>query len=122
MLDGVCQNILHSLRRELFKNARNRRFSSKAVIAVILADRPLNGVSASNKKTITGDKKEYTAYVWNGTAWEAMDGNYSADNVFMSENMIITEKFGKYDIPPTGSRELECAGMTVKAFINDAFA
>ena len=80
------------------------------------------GDIAINKKTITGDKKEYTAYVWNGTAWEAMDGNYSADNVFMPENMIITEKFGKYDIPTSGSRELECAGMTVKAFINDAFA
>ena len=80
------------------------------------------GDIAINKKTITGDKKEYTAYVWNGTAWEAMDGNYSADNVFMPENMVITEKFGKYDIPASGSRELECAGMTVKAFINDAFA
>ena len=80
------------------------------------------GDIAINKKTITGDKKEYTAYVWSGTAWEAMDGNYSADNVFMPENMVITEKFGKYDIPSTGSRELTCAGMTVKAFINDAFA
>lgn len=80
------------------------------------------GDIAINKKTITGDKKEYTAYVWNGTAWEAMDGNYSADNVFMPENMVITEKFGKYTIPSTGSRELTCAGMTVKAFINDAFA
>ena len=80
------------------------------------------GDIAINKKTITGDKKEYTAYVWNGTTWEAMDGNYSADNVFMPENMVITEKFGKYDIPTSGSRELECAGMTVKAFINDAFA
>ena len=80
------------------------------------------GDIAINKKTITGDKKEYTAYVWNGAAWEAMDGNYSADNVFMPENMIITEKFGKYDIPASGSKELTCAGMTVKAFINDAFA
>ena len=80
------------------------------------------GDIAINKKTITGDKKEYTAYVWNGAAWEAMDGNYSADNVFMPENMIITEKFGKYDIPATGSKELTCAGMTIKAFINDAFA
>lgn len=80
------------------------------------------GDIAINKKTITGDKKEYTAYVWNGAAWEAMDGNYSADNVFMPENMIITEKFGKYDIPSSGSKELTCAGMTIKAFINDAFA
>ena len=80
------------------------------------------GDIAINKKTITGDKKEYTAYVWNGAAWEAMDGNYSADHVFMPGNMIITEKFDKYDIPASGSKELTCAGMTIKAFINDAFA
>ena len=90
-------------------------------VAEFIAGKNIGDI-AINKKTITGDKKEYTAYVWNGTAWEAMDGNYSADNVFMPENMIITEKFGKYDIPSSGSKELECAGMTVKAFINDAFA
>lgn len=90
-------------------------------VAEFIAGKNVGDV-AINKKTITGDKKEYTAYVWNGTTWEAMDGNYSADNVFMPENMIITEKFGKYTIPSSGSRELECAGMTVKAFINDAFA
>jgi len=51
-----------------------------------------------------------------------MDGNYSADSVIMPTNMRITKPFGKYDIPAAGYRDLTCAGMTVKSFINDAFA
>ena len=111
-------------------SAENNAIAATKNTVTIYTDKTVAGFTngtnvgdiAINKKTITGDKKEYTAYVWNGTAWEAMDGNYSADNVFMPENMIITEKFGKYDIPASGSKELTCAGMTVKAFINDAFA
>ena len=104
-------------------SAENNAIAATKNTVTIYTDKTVAGFTngtnvgdiAINKKTITGDKKEYTAYVWNGAAWEAMDGNYSADNVFMPENMIITEKFGKYDIPTTGSKELECAVVTVKA-------
>ena len=40
----------------------------------------------------------YTAYVWNGTAWAAMDGNYSAANVFIPEDITLSGDFGSvYD-------------------------
>lgn len=67
---------------------------------------------------------EYTAYTWSAelTAWKQMDGNYSADSVIMPANMRITKQFGKYTIPTVGYRDLTCAGMTLKTFINDAFA
>lgn len=69
-------------------------------------------------------KYEISAYTWDAdlTSWVAMDAYYSADKVIMPTNMKITEKFGKYDIPSSGSRELACAGMTVKEFIKDAFS
>lgn len=67
-------------------------------------------------------KYEYTGYVWNGTQWMQMDGNYSADKVIMPENMTITYQFGKYTIPSSGSKTLDCAGKTLKEFLNDAFA
>lgn len=77
-----------------------------------------------NKKTIAEGEtaKQYTAYVWNGTAWTAMDGNYSAENVIMPDDMTITYQFGKYTIPSTGSTVLTCAGMDLQSFLNDAFA
>ncbi len=35
----------------------------------------------------------YTAYVWNGTAWAAMDGNYSAENVFTSKKITLAGSY-----------------------------
>lgn len=39
------------------------------------------------------DKQVYTAYVYNGTAWTAMDGNYSADNVYVAEDLTLAGNF-----------------------------
>ena len=47
------------------------------------------------RAVINGDIKSYTAYVWNGTAWEAMDGNYSAANVFLPSEILLAGDFGK---------------------------
>lgn len=38
---------------------------------------------------MANNKKSYTAYVWNGTAWAAMDGNYNAENVYFNEDIIL---------------------------------
>ena len=60
------------------------------------------GVAASKddifvvKALIADGKYSYTAYVYNGTAWAAMDGNYSAANVYFPSDMTITAPVGKY--------------------------
>ena len=41
------------------------------------------------------NKYSHTAYVWNGTAWEAMDGNYSAANVFTNAKITLAGDYGK---------------------------
>ena len=46
------------------------------------------------KTLISGDKYSYTAYVYNGTAWVAMDGNYNAENVYFDEDMLVTKEIG----------------------------
>lgn len=38
-------------------------------------------------------KYSYTGYVWNGSDWAAMDGNYSASNVFLSNNITLAGSF-----------------------------
>lgn len=43
---------------------------------------------------IATGKTSYTAYVWNGTAWQAMDGNYNADNIYFDEDIMITKEIG----------------------------
>ena len=44
-----------------------------------------------------GNKQySHTAYVWNGTDWEAMDGNYSAANVFLPSEIELAGDFGSF--------------------------
>lgn len=43
---------------------------------------------------IAEDKTSYTAYVWNGTAWAAMDGNYNANNIYFNDNIMVTKEIG----------------------------
>lgn len=46
------------------------------------------------KKPIAGDAYSYTAYVHNGTAWSAMDGNYDASNVYLGDDLTYTANIG----------------------------
>lgn len=45
------------------------------------------------KSLIAGDKYAYTAYVYDGKNWAAMDGNYSAANVFTSTKITLAGNF-----------------------------
>ena len=40
------------------------------------------------------NKYSYTGYVYNGSAWTAMDGNYNADNVYFGDDMLVTKEIG----------------------------
>lgn len=39
-------------------------------------------------------KYAYTAYVYTGSEWAAMDGNYSAENVFFTNDLTVTQAIG----------------------------
>lgn len=54
------------------------------------------------KETFAPGKTQYTAYVYDGDAatWKAMDGNYSADNVYTAEDLTLAGNFntvGNYE-------------------------
>ena len=40
------------------------------------------------------NKYSYTGYVYNGTAWAAMSGNYNAENVYFDDDMLVTKEIG----------------------------
>lgn len=73
---------------------------------------PKKGDMAVVIRTITGDKKSYTAYVHNGTAFTAMDGNYRADNVYFDEDLTYTVQFGTL-AKPAGSAKFSAKGKNV---------
>lgn len=46
------------------------------------------------KVAIAANKYQYTAYVFNGSIWTAMDGNYSSDSVYFDEDLTVTSPIG----------------------------
>lgn len=86
--------------------------TANAAINRLVGAAELNaGDMAILKKLIYGDKYEYTAYVYNEGAWQAMDGNYDAENVYFAKDLVITADIGVQKIDAaTGSKTLNIKG------------
>lgn len=56
----------------------------------------------------------------NGT-WRQMDGNYKAENVYFTDNLRLTEQFGRYKAVNEGYT-LSCKNMSLDAVLKDAYA
>ena len=65
------------------------------------------------KSLIAGDKYSHTAYVYNGTAWVAMDGNYNAENVYFDEDLITSYAMGQIKLT-NGAATIPAAGKNLK--------
>lgn len=97
--------------------------TANAAIARLVGTAELNlGDIAIIKKLVYGDKYEYTAYVYDGNAWQAMDGNYDAENVYFAKDLIITANVGVQTIPSSGSKTLATKGKNVKQVMDMLFA
>lgn len=85
----------------------------QAIARVMGENVAVRGDIAIVKELIAGDKYAYTGYVYNGTNWAAMDGNYNADNVFFSEDITITTAVGNISLN-NGSATIPATGKNIK--------
>lgn len=76
--------------------------------------KPVKGDIAIIKEALQGGKYQYTAYVRGETNWEAMDGNYDAENVYFQKDLTITAPIGVQTIPLSGSKTLSTTGKNIK--------
>lgn len=85
---------------------------------------PKKGDIAIVSEAIAGGKTQLTAYVYDADAedWVAMDGNYSASNVYFKDNLVFTKAVGTVTIPASGSKTLETAGRSVQDVLAEIFA
>ncbi len=83
---------------------------------------PKKGDMAVVIRTFVEGKQSYTAYIHDGTGFKAMDGNYSAENVYFDKNLKLTEAFGRYKPDASGSVEVPSTGQSVYSLIDDAFS
>lgn len=74
------------------------------------------------KADIDGTHAEYTAYVYDGAKWVAMDGNYDAENVYFKEDFTVTETIGTIKTLTDGKATLAAAGKNVKEVLASLLA
>ena len=69
------------------------------------------------------NKYSYTGYVYNGTDWAAMDGNYNAKNVYFDTDLVLTQTFGKYATSSSVPNvTVKATGMSMYDLIMDAYS
>lgn len=83
---------------------------------------PVIGDIVIVKDPIVEGNFQYTAYVYNGTAWAAMDGNYNAKNVYFDQDFTFTEAIGTVTIPSSGSTTVKAEGKNLYEFFANIFA
>lgn len=86
---------------------------------------PGKGDAAIIKRVISEDKKSYTAYVYNGTKWEAMDGNYNASNVYLDTDIVMAGNYtqvGNLTKEQTGTATFATKGKSVADALTEIFS
>lgn len=94
-----------------------------AGLATIAA--PKQGDTAIVRKAIDDTHKSYTAYVYNGTAWSAMDGNYNANNVYLDTDITMAGNYtqvGNLTKSQNGTATFATKGKSVSEAFTEIFS
>ena len=59
-----------------------------------------------------------TAYMYDGSNWCALDGNYDASNVYFDSNLVMTANIGVQSLGSASSKELGTAGKSLKQVLS----
>lgn len=106
---------------QIFEVTPNSEQTDAAAITAAVGEAVLQeGDIAIVKKLIVEGKYEYTAYVWNGSAWSAMDGNYNAENVYFDEDLVTTSAVGNIALS-NGQATIAAAGKNLKEVFQTIF-
>lgn len=95
---------------------------STAIANIVGSAVPVKGDIVIVKDPIVDGNFQYTAYVYNGTAWAAMDGNYNAKNVYFDNDFVFTTKIGTVQSLTNGSTTVDAAGKNLYEFFSGLFA
>ena len=108
-IKGIINNNRNAVE---FIVANEGESDTQALARVITA--PKKGDVGIVEQTKNGIGEFYTAYIHDGTAFRAMDGNYSADNVYFDKDLTYTANIGVLTVPSTGSGTIQASGKNVK--------
>ncbi len=129
----------------------NKDLNSHDMLVVkeaIIAQSTIDAAAEKTPARTIGQQYQYTAYRWDNTKtttrtftvtvesgegstevtkniigdWVAFDGNYSANNVYFSDDFTFTKAIGTVTIPGSGSTVVAAAGKNLKDFFAGLFA
>lgn len=86
---------------------------------------PKQGDTAIVRKAIDDIHKSYTAYVYTGSAWSAMDGNYNANNVYLDDDIKMAGNYtqvGNLTKTQNGTATFATKGKSIAEALTDIFS
>lgn len=86
---------------------------------------PKQGDTAIVRKTIDDIHKSYTAYVYTGSDWSAMDGNYNANNVYLDADIKMAGNYtqvGNLTKNQNGTATFATKGKSIAEALTDIFS
>lgn len=83
-----------------------------AITRVVGENALFEGDMAIVKSTI-GEAITYTAYVYNDSKWQAMNGNYNANNVYFDKDLFTTKEIGYITLSSNGSANIPTTGKNL---------
>lgn len=83
---------------------------------------PAQGDMAIVERAVATNANSHTAYAYDGENWCAMDGNYSAENVYFDSDLTYTAPIGVMTVPSSGAGTISAAGKNVKEVLASILA
>ena len=109
------------VKEQIFQIEAQAEQEDLTAIANAVGDAVLqSGDIAIIKRVIASEKYEYTAYVYNGISWCAMDGNYNAENVYFDKDLVTTSAVGNITLT-NGQATIAAAGKNLKQVFDTIF-
>lgn len=96
-------------------------YKGDSIDAAIEGQTPAQGDFCIVEKAIgESERKELTAYYYDGTNWVAFDGNYSAENVYFPDDLTTTSAVGNITLT-NGQATIGAAGKNLVEVWNKIF-
>ena len=109
------------VKAQVFQIEAQAEQDDPAAIATAVGDAVLqSGDIIIIKRVIASEKYQYTAYVYNGISWCAMDGNYNAENVYFDKDLVTTSAVGNITLT-NGQATIAAAGKNLKQVFDTIF-
>jgi hypothetical protein len=123
MTVAEVMTLISQNRNSIYEGIRAGTSSDTSTITSIIgANVPKKGDICIIKTFISNNSESepmysYSSFVYDGSTWQAMDGNVNADNVIMSEDIIVAGNFsqvGNINKTLNGTTTIASTGKSIK--------